>query len=96
MDIIQELHGEGITVILITHFMEEAALADRVVIMDEGVCRLDGTPEEVFAHSKELKDMNLDVPLAVELADRLRAEGVDVPADVITIEKMVEYLCQYK
>lgn len=96
MKIIQELHGEGITVILITHFMEEAALADRVVIMEEGVCRLDGTPEEVFAHSKELKEMNLDVPLAVELADRLRTEGIDVPADIITIEKMVEYLCQYK
>jgi energy-coupling factor transport system ATP-binding protein len=76
--------------------MEEAALADRVIIMDDGVMRLDGTPEEVFAHSEELKEMNLDVPLAVELADRLRRRGVNVPADIITVEKMVEYLCQYK
>lgn len=96
MNIIQELHEEGITVVLITHFMEEAALADRVIIMDDGVMRLDGTPEEVFAHSEELKEMNLDVPLAVELADRLRRRGVNVPADIITVEKMVEYLCQYK
>lgn len=96
MNIIQELHEEGITVVLITHFMEEAALADRVIIIDDGVMRLDGTPEEVFAHSEELKEMNLDVPLAVELADRLRRRGVNVPADIITVEKMVEYLCQYK
>lgn len=96
MDIIQELNGEGITVVLITHFMEEAALADRVVIMDEGVVKLDGEPKEVFAHVNELRNINLDVPLAVELADRLRKKGIEVPADIISTEKMVEYLCQYK
>ena len=96
MDIIQELNGEGITVILITHFMEEAALADRVVIMDNGVIKLDGKPEEVFMHIDELRNINLDVPLAVELADRLRKRGIDVPADIISTEKMVEFLCQYK
>lgn len=96
MEIIQELNGEGITVILITHFMEEAALADRVVIMDNGVIKLDGKPEEVFMHIDELRDINLDVPLAVELADRLRKRGIDVPADIISTEKMVEFLCQYK
>ena len=96
MDIIQELNGEGITVILITHFMEEAALADRVVIMDNGVIKLDGKPEEVFMHIDELRNINLDVPLAVEIADRLRKRGIDVPADIISTEKMVEFLCQYK
>lgn len=96
MDIIQELNSEGITVVLITHFMEEAALADRVVIMDNGEVKLDGKPEEVFKHIDQLREINLDVPLAVELADRLRKRGIEVPADIINTEKMVEFLCQYK
>ena len=96
MNIIQELNGEGITVVLITHFMEEAALADRVVIMDNGVVKLDGKPEEVFKHIDQLREINLDVPLAVELADRLRKKGIEVPADIIDTEKMVQILCQYK
>lgn len=96
MNIINELHEEGITVVLITHFMEEAALADRVIIMDRGNVKLDDTPQEVFKHIKELKDMNLDVPLAVELADRLRKKGMEIPEDIINIEKMVEFLCQYR
>lgn len=96
MNIIQELNGEGITVVLITQFMEEAALADRVVIMDNGVVKLDGKPEEVFKHIDQLREINLDVPLAVELADRLRKKGIEVPADIIDTEKMVQFLCQYK
>lgn len=96
MNIIQELNGEGITVVLITHFMEEAALADRVVIMDNGVVKLDGKPEEVFKHIDQLREINLDVPLAVELTDRLRKKGIEVPADIIDTEKMVQFLCQYK
>ena len=96
MDIIQELNSEGITVVLITHFMEEAALADRVVIMDNGEVKLDDKPEEVFKHIDQLREINLDVPLAVELADRLRKRGIEVPADIINTEKMVEFLCQYK
>ncbi|MBP3384866.1 MAG: energy-coupling factor transporter ATPase [Firmicutes bacterium] len=96
MAIINSLNEEGITVILITHFMEEAAEADRVIIMDDGVVRLDGTPEEVFSHADELREMNLDIPMPVELARRLRARGIDIPADIINIEEMVEYLCQYR
>lgn len=96
MEIIKELHEEGITVILITHFMEEAAMADRVIIMDSGQVKLDGTPQEVFSHGKELKEMSLGVPMAVELAMRLRDDGIDVLADVIDTEKMVEFICQYR
>ena len=96
MAIINDLNKEGITVVLITHFMEEAAAADRVIIMDDGEVKLDGTPEEVFAHAEELRQMNLDVPVSVDLADRLRARGIDVPAGIINMEEMVEYLCQYK
>ena len=96
MAIIDELHREGITVVLITHFMEEAVRADRVIIMNEGSILLDGTPAEVFSHAELMKSVNLDVPPIVELADKLRENGVDVPREIITEEEMVEFLCQYK
>ena len=96
MAIIDELHQEGITVVLITHFMEEAVRADRVIIMNEGKILLDGTPEEVFAQGQLMKSVNLDVPPIVELADALRAVGIAVPDEIITEEEMVTYLCQYE
>ena len=96
MAIIDELHAEGITVILITHFMEEAVRADRVVIMHEGKILLDGTPEEVYAREELLRSANLTIPLMVEVAAKLRQKGIDVPSGIITEEKMVEFICQYK
>ena len=96
MAIIDELHQEGITVVLITHFMEEAVRADRVIIMNEGKLLLDGTPTEVFAQGQLMKSVNLDVPPIVELADELRAVGIAVPDQIITEEEMVTYLCQYE
>ncbi len=96
MSIIEELHKEEITVILITHFMEEAVRADRVVIMDEGKILLDGKPQEVFSKVDVLKKANLDLPLAVELGYRLREKGIDVPKDIIFEEDLVKYLCQLK
>ena len=96
MAIIDELHREGITVVLITHFMEEAVRADRVMIMHEGKILLDGTPAEVFAQGQLMKSVNLDVPPIVELADELRAVGIAVPDEIITEEEMVTYLCQYE
>ena len=96
MDIIKELHEDGITVILITHFMEEAVEADRVIVMHEGKVLLDGTPAEVFSQRETLERVNLDIPLAVELAGKLRARGINVPEGIISREEMVEFLCQYK
>ena len=96
MSIIKELHEEGITVILITHFMEEAVRADRVVVMHDGEVFLDGTPQEVFSQQEKIKSVNLDVPPAVDLAVKLREKGIEVPTDIIGMEEMVEYLCQYK
>lgn len=96
MDIIKELHDEGITVILITHFMEEAAQADRIIIMDSGHVLLDGTPEKIFAEEEILREASLDLPLTVELAQRLRKRGIKVPKEIITLEGMVEFVCQYK
>lgn len=96
MSIIKELNGEGITVVLITHFMEEAAEADRIVIMDQGRIALDGTPREVFAEAEKIRALDLDVPLAVEVSQRLAKRGVRMPESIINMEEMVEFLCQYK
>lgn len=96
MEIIKSLHKDGVTVVLITHFMEEAAMAQRIVIMDRGKVALDGTPKEVFSHGEELKHLNLDVPLPVELGQRLREKGVHIPSEIISTEELVKYLCQYK
>ncbi len=96
MAIMKKLHGEGITTLLITHFMEEAAQADRVIIMERGRIRMDGTPEEIFARSREIRALSLKVPLPVELAEGLRENGIPVPMDIITTEKLVDYLCQLK
>ncbi|MDR2770481.1 MAG: energy-coupling factor transporter ATPase, partial [Clostridiales Family XIII bacterium] len=94
MDILLRLHRDGVTVVLITHFMEEAVKADRVVIMDAGKIVLDGPPAEVFAHSDEIRALYLDVPLTVELCDRLRRRGHDIPQGIVDVEEMVAYLCR--
>ena len=97
MEIIEKLHDEGITILLITHFMDEAARADRVIIMDQGKAELDGTPVEVFGHAEEIKRMNLDAPFAVELAYRLRRRGIDIPEGIISTEEMVDFIaCKLK
>lgn len=97
MEIIQKLHREGITILLITHFMEEAAKADRVIIMDAGKVVLDGTPAQVFRHAEKIKALSLDVPFAVDLAYRLRKRGLEIPEDIISNEEMVEYIaCRFK
>ncbi|MGI6730598.1 MAG: energy-coupling factor transporter ATPase [Anaerovoracaceae bacterium] len=97
LEIIQKLNDEGITIVLITHFMEEAAMADRVIIMDKGQIILDGKPSQVFKHADEIKSMNLDVPFAVELANRLRERGIEIPEDIISSRGLVDYiLCKYK
>lgn len=94
MSIIGELRNEGITVVLITHFMEETVNADRLIIMHEGKLLLDGSPQDVFMHSELLRSVNLEVPLMAELSELLRKQGIDVPKDIITEEKMVEFICQ--
>ena len=96
MEIIHRLHQQGKTIILITHFMEEAAQADRVVIMEKGHVVFDGTPKEVFTAASELESQHLDMPFAVQLAARLRKRGMDIPHDVITDQGLVEYLCASK
>ena len=94
MDTMQRLNREeGITVINITHFMEEAVLADRVVVMDHGRIVLSGTPKEVFTQVDFLKQMQLDIPPIAELAALLHKEDTHIAADIMTIEEMVRELC---
>ena len=88
---IQTLHREmGITVVLITHHMDEAILADRVVVMNEGRVAMDGTPTEVFTRVEELEEMGLTVPDTVQLLHRLRAAGYDVPLDALDVESCAD------
>jgi energy-coupling factor transport system ATP-binding protein len=96
MCIIRKLHREGITIVLITHFMEEAAEAERVIIMDKGKVMMDGSPREVFARTEEIRSLDLDVPFTVDLAERLRSRGFPVPDGIIEEEEMADFLCQYK
>lgn len=96
MAIIKEFHADGITVVLITHFMDEAVQADRIVIMDQGHIILDGTPQQVFSEEEILREVRLDLPLAVELAQKLRKRGIKIPKEIISTEGLVDYICQYK
>lgn len=77
----------GMTVVLITHYMDEAAQADRTVVMDNGRIVLDGTPREVFSHVEQMKALGLDVPQVTLLAHELRVSGIDIPDDVLTVEE---------
>ena len=92
--------SKGITVLWITHFMEEAALADRVLVVTDGKIQLEGTPAQVFDRVKEMKEMHLDVPPMAALADDLRKEGMPLPGGILTVEDMVreveKVLCPLK
>ncbi len=93
METICRLHREqGMTVVLITHYMEEAVLADRVVVMEHGKMVMDGTPRQIFSQAETLKNMQLDVPQPTELAHLLSRDGIAVPTDILTVEECVEAL----
>lgn len=96
MNVIHRLNEKGITALLITHFMEEAAQADKVIVLDQGEVKMIGTPLEIFRRAEELKALSLGVPPAVDLADRLRQRGIEVPQDLLEVEDIVRYLCQLK
>ncbi len=83
---------EGITIVFITHFMEEAVTADRVVVMKNGVKLHDGTPREIFSHVDTLKELGLDVPVASEIAFKLNAKGYEVGNSIINNEELAEGL----
>ena len=91
IDTVMKLNKEfGITVILITHFMDEAVKADRVVVMDDGCIALDGTPKQVFRNVEKIKALGLDVPQATELVYRLRKRGMKLPDDILDEKECAE------
>lgn len=83
---------EGITIILITHYMEEAILADRVFVMDNGKIAMQGSPREVFSRVEEMQALNLDVPQVTLLGHLLRRQGLDLPEGILTREELAEAL----
>jgi len=95
METIRHLNkDEGITIVHITHYMDEAVEADRVVVMENGRIAADGTPREIFNKVDTLRSIGLDVPQIVELAHQLKKEGFDIKGEPLNIEEMVEAICR--
>ena len=97
LDNIKEINKKyGITIVLITHYMDEAAQADRVIVMDNGKIMLEGRPREVFSNVKQMKDIGLDVPQVTELCYELKNNGINIDTNILNVDEMVNALCQLK
>lgn len=100
MEVLETVHElnkrEGITVVFITHYMEEAVKADRVILMDKGKIVLSGTPKEVFAQKETLNEYHLAMPIVTELAYALKKDGVNIPDGVLTTSELVEAICSLR
>ena len=95
IDLVTKLHREnGITVVMITQYMEEAIGADRVAVMSGGELILEGTPKEVFSQDELLHKHRLDVPVMQQLANRLNARGANLPKSILSVEEMAQAICQ--
>lgn len=86
---------EGITIVHITHYMQEAVWADRVVVMEAGRIMLEGKPREIFGQVDKVRSMGLDVPQVTEIAYRLAQDGYPIPSGILTVEEMVKELCRF-
>ena len=96
MDTIHELNKtEGITIVLITHFMEEAVTADHILVIDRGVLKMEGTPREIFSQADKVTEIGLDVPVPADLARRLRKKGMAVSEKCMTDEELGDALCPF-
>lgn len=97
MENIKKINKEdGITIILITHYMEEATEADTVVVVDNGKIVIQGTPREVFSNVEKVKSFGLDVPQVTELSYELKNSGFDIDTDILDVDEMVNAICQLK
>lgn len=95
LSIVRRLNKErGMTVVMITQYMEEASECDRIAVMSGGKLFMQGTPSEVFARGDELRSIGLDVPAAVRVCERLRAGGLDIPRLPVTVEEAAETICR--
>lgn len=97
MKTIKQLNQEmGITVIHITHFMDEALYADRVIVMDQGKIAMMGTPKQVFSQWEDISELGLEVPPIGQLSRRLWAAGIDIDPGILTVDELVDELCRLK
>ena len=96
LDMVKRLHAQGKTIIYITHFMEEAAAAQRVFVMEGGRIIKDNTPREIFTDVKEMKRLGFDVPVAAELAERLRKNNFKLPPKILTAKELADALKKLK
>ena len=94
--ILQLNKEEGMTIVLITHYMDEAVKAEKVFVIDDGNMVLEGTPKEVFPQVETLKSYGLDVPQVTETAYELKKMGISISQDILTVEEMVGAICQLK
>ncbi|MBS4535527.1 energy-coupling factor transporter ATPase [Clostridium sp. D2Q-14] len=93
MNTIKKLNKEeGKTIVHITHYMDEAVDADRIIVMEEGKIVLQGSPKEVFSQVEKMKEYGLDIPQVTELSYKLRNEGIEIPSDILTVEEMVRLI----
>lgn len=94
---IKDINKEhGITVVLITHYMDEAAEADRIIVMDKGKAIIEGIPRDVFSEVKKIKNIGLDVPQVTELCYELQKEGINIDTKILNVNEMVSAICQLK
>lgn len=92
MDIILSLKEKGITIVLITHFMDEAVRADKILVMDRGRVTREGTPKEIFTDESLVRSFDADLPCGAAIAKSLRDKGMDIPAGIVTDDELLEYL----
>lgn len=97
LEVVRKLNKEqGVTVITITHYMDEVVQADKVFVVNDGQIALQGTPVEIFKHKDQIKEYGLELPLATKVADKLKALGINLPEGILTDEQLAEELCALK
>ncbi|MBQ9369737.1 MAG: energy-coupling factor transporter ATPase [Clostridia bacterium] len=96
MEVIRELNRQGITIVLITHYMEETVRADRVIVMSEGAVVMDGTPAEIFGDTEAVRRYHLELPISDYLAEKLREAGLSLPHKIYDEKSLAEEICRSK
>ena len=95
LETVHRLNKEkGITVVFITHFMEETVHADRIIVMGDGVIKMEGTPKEIFSREEEIKELTLEVPPVTKMTQQLNEKGINITRNILTFEELFDSLCQ--